>query len=173
MQRQTYDLMMDHVRSIYRAVTGSDLPHEVQGEEPPPPFGFDERLLHRFAELDACAHLLPDVGERVPPLSFAPPVEVIDRGSELVVQAALPGVQERDVSVELISGALVISGLRHGEPTNGQVYRHAEIPRGPFRRVLPLRTEGASEPLRVEMKDGLLRIAIAKRGAKGGAVAKA
>jgi HSP20 family molecular chaperone IbpA len=173
MQRQTYDLMMDHVRSIYRAVTGSDLPHEVHGGEPPPPFGFDELLLRRFAELDACAHLVPDVGERVPPLSFAPAVEVIDRGSELVVQAAVPGVHEEDVSVELINGALVISGLRHGEPTNGQVYRHAEIPRGPFRRVLPLRTERPTEPLRVEVKDGLLRVVMAKHGAKGGAVAKA
>jgi HSP20 family molecular chaperone IbpA len=173
MQRQTYDLMIDHVRSIYRAVTGSELPHEARSGEPPPAFGFDEILLRRFAELDACAHLVPPIGERVPPLTFSPPVEVIDRGGELVVQVALPGVNRDDITVEVIGGYLVIAGLRHGEPTNGQVYRHAEIPRGPFRRVLPLPTEAAPEPLRIDVKEGLLRVTMPKQGAKGGGVAKA
>ena len=173
MQRQTYELMIDHVRSIYRAVTGSELPHDPRAAEPPTPHGPDEILLRRFAELDAWAHLLPYVAERVPPLSFAPPVEVIDRGGEIVVQAALPGVRKEEVLVDIVDGALVISGLRPGEPTNGQVYRHAEIPRGPFRRVVPLPQDASAEPLRLEVKDGLLRVALTKHGAKGGAVAKA
>jgi HSP20 family protein len=174
MQRQTYDLLIDHVRSIFRAVTGTDLPHETHTtDQPPPAFGFDELLLRRFAELDAWAHLVPPVAGRVPPLGFQPPIEVIDRGDEIVVQAAVPGVRREDVTVETIDGALVIAGLRRGEPTNGQVYRHAEIPRGPFRRVLPLPTEAAPEPLRVEVKEGLVRVAMSKHGAKGGAVAKA
>jgi HSP20 family protein len=173
MQRQTYDLMIDHVRSIYRAVTGGDLPHETRAGEPPPAFGFDEVLMHRFAELDACARFVPQIGTRVPPLGFQPPIEVIDRGADLVVQVALPGVAREDVTVEVVGGMLVIAGLRHGEPINGQVYRHAEIPRGPFRRVLPVPTEAATEPLRVEVKDGLLRVAMPKHGAKGGGVAKA
>jgi HSP20 family molecular chaperone IbpA len=173
MQRQTYDLMLDQVRSIFRAVSGSELPHDAHTGQPPPPFGFDELLLRRFAELEVCVHLLPQIAERVPSVSFVPPVEVLERENELVIQVAVPGVRKEDVSADLIEGALVISGLRQGEPTDGQIYRHAEIPRGPFRRVLPLRTESLSEPLRVEVKEGLLRVSLAKRGAPGGAVAKA
>lgn len=173
MQRPTYELMIDHVRSIYRAVTGGELPHETRAAEPQPAHVPDEILLRRFAELDAWAHLVPALAARVPPLSFTPSVEVIDRGGEIVVQAALPGVRKEEVVVDTVAGALVISGLRPGEPTNGQVYRHAEIPRGPFRRVVPLPADAATEPLRVELKDGLLRVALTKHGSKGGAVAKA
>jgi HSP20 family molecular chaperone IbpA len=173
MQRQTYDLMIDHVRSIYRAVTGGELPHETRLGEPPPAFGFDEILMHRFAELDACTRLVPQVSARVPPLGFSPPIEIIDRGADLVVQVAVPGVAREDVTVDAVGNVLVIAGLRHGEPVNGHTYRHAEIPRGPFRRVLPLPIEAAAEPLRIEVKDGLLRVAMPKHGGKGGGVAKA
>jgi HSP20 family molecular chaperone IbpA len=173
MQRQIYDLMMDHVRSIYRAATGADLPHEREGGGPPLREGADDFLLLRFAELDVLAHLVPNLAGRVPPLSFSPPVEVIDRGGEIVVQVALPGVRNDDVSVQVVEGMLVILGLRQGEPTNGQVYRYTEIPRGPFRRLLPLPAEAMHEPLRVEVKEGLLRVSLPKHGAKGGAFAKA
>jgi HSP20 family protein len=173
MQRQIYDLIIDHVRSIYRAATGAELPHDPQSGGPPFREGSDDLLLLRFGELDALTHLVPSLAERVPPLSFSPPVEVIDRGAEIVVHVALPGVRNDDVSVQAIDGMLVISGLRHGEPTNGQVYRYTEIPRGPFRRILPLPAEAMHEPLRTEVKEGLLRVSLPKRGAKGGTVAKA
>jgi HSP20 family protein len=170
MQRQIYDLMLDHVRSIYRAATGAELPREP---ESPPRAGSEEQLLARFAELHALAHLVPSVAERVPPLSFSPPVEILDRDGEVVVQVALPGVRHEDISVQTVEGTLVIAGLRRGEPTNGQVYRYTEIPRGPFRRVLPLPPDVQREPLRVEVKDGLLQVLLSKHGVKGGAVAKA
>ena len=173
MQRQIYDLIIDHVRSIYRAATGAELPQDPQSAGPPLREGSEDLLILQFAQLDALAHLVPNLAERVPPLSFAPPVEVIDRGTEIVVQVALPGVRNEDVSVQAADGMLVISGLRPGEPTNGQVYRYTEIPRGPFRRILPLPAEAMHEPLRVEAKEGLLRVSLTKRGAKGGAFAKA
>src|SRR6185369_16383256 len=98
MQRQTYDLMIDHVRSIYRATTGGELP-EHPGAELSSVSTVDETLLRRFAELDALAHFVPQIAERVPPLGFSPPIEVIERGNEVVIQAATPGVRKEDLSV--------------------------------------------------------------------------
>jgi len=165
MHRLTYDIMRDQVRAIYQAVTGAELPEkaEVPGALPLPAGPeASEVVSRRFAELDAYARLLPGVAARVPPFAFAPLVDVVEREKELVVEVALPGVTKDDVQVELSGGLLVITGVRAGEPPNGRGYRYAEIPRGPFRRVLALPPDVSGDARRVEVEHGVARIRLHK-----------
>jgi HSP20 family molecular chaperone IbpA len=159
MNATTLELMHDHVRAIYRAVTGSDLPEpEAAGAEAPS----EDLVAQRFAELESFARSLPTVAERVPPFSFAPPLDAIGTEKELVIELAVPGVDRRDVEVELSQDLLVIAGSRGGErPTDGRTYFHAEIPRGPFRRVVRLPFAVGGSP-RVEVEQGLIRVTMTR-----------
>lgn len=158
MQPQIIQSMHDQVRAIYRALTGEDVvEREVVPEPIPEPIkDTDETVARRFAELEAMARALPAVVERVPPFTFTPPVDIIAAGSAVVVELALPGLDRDEITLEQRPGALVISGVRRGRPERGGVF-HAEIPRGPFLRTIPLPLPLEGEP-RLELDRGVLRI---------------
>src|SRR5262244_2129142 len=100
MHRQTHELMLDHVRAIFHAVTGGELP-KIDGPATLPSGEAGADLVaRRFAELDTLARLLPSVAARVPPFAFSPLVDVLQltkRKPELLIEVALPGVSEGDV----------------------------------------------------------------------------
>ena len=162
MHRSTYELMREQVRAIHRALTGSDLP-EGDGHTPSGlPASTPEIVARRFTDLEAIARTLSVVAERVPPFAFSPPIDVIDEENELLIEAAIPGVDKSDVTVDLSGDVLVIAGVRVGErASNGRAFRHAEIPRGPFRRVVLLPYPVMGEP-RAEVERGMIRIHLAK-----------
>lgn len=165
MQRMTYELMRDHVRAIFAAVTGGELPqHPETRGSPRLPSGPEatDLIARRFAELEAFARMIPEVAASLPPFAFTPPLDIIDRERELVVEVAVPGATRDDVNVDVSGGVLVISGVRAGEPTNGHVFRHAEIPRGPFRRTVILPAEVNTETKQVQVADGIIQIKLAK-----------
>src|SRR5262249_1948379 len=142
-----------------RALTGVDLPDPPASISPDVPI---EEVARRFADLDALARLVPAVVERVPPFSFAPPFDAIDEQRELLIELAVPGLDRSDAPVERPDELRVVSGIRSGERApNGRTYLHAEIPRGPFHRVIRLPFSTTSEP-RVEIDRGLIRIHLAK-----------
>ncbi|SRR6266702_2861205 len=174
MHRLTYELMRDHVRAIFSAVTGGELPQnpDARGSLPLPSSGPEaiDLIALRFAELDVCARLTPGVAASVPPFAFAPLLDVIDRDRDLIIELAVPGATQEDVSVEISSGVLVISGARASEPSDGRVFRHAEIPCGPFRRSVILPNDVSGEKKQVRVKDGIVQVTLPKVSA---AVAKA
>jgi HSP20 family molecular chaperone IbpA len=156
----TLELMRDQVRGIYRALTGSDMP-EAEPPASAPEVSVDD-VARRFAELETLARAIPAVVERVPPFSFAPPLDALEDDRELLIEVAVPGVDKGDVNVERNGDLLVISGVRLGERVaNGRSYLHAEIARGPFHRVVRLPSATAGEP-RIEVDRGLIRIRLAK-----------
>lgn len=163
MHRLTHDLMLDHVRAIYHAITGTELPElKMPAPLPPGPEAVDF-VAARFAELEAFARLIPAAAARVPPFAFAPQIDVVDRTKEFVVEVALPGVDRESVEAKVVGETLVISGVREWDArTNHRVYRHAEIPRGPFLRVLTLPPDVSGEPMRVEMTNGIMQIRLNK-----------
>ena len=160
----TVELMRDQVRAIYRALTGDEMP---EASEPPDPSAGDsdltmDEVARRFADLEAMARRIPVVTEKVPPFSFAPPVDACDDGQDLVIEIAVPGVRQEDVEVVRSGDLLTITGVRNGSRvSNGRNYFAAEIPRGPFHRALRLPYAVVSEP-RVELESGILRISLAK-----------
>lgn len=165
MTPQTIELMHEQVRAIYRAITGTDLIVPATGEQPKDeeePIVEDEVLKERFAHLDALARRIPAVGERVPPFSFNPPIDVIDEGQALVVEVAVAGVHRDDISVVRTDGSLEISGVRRGQRGgNGSAYVHAEIARGPFTRTIPVPEQFRTEP-DVKVERGVILVRLPK-----------
>lgn len=154
------ELMHDHVRAIHRAITGNDPPEAAATPAAPPPT--PEQVARDFAELESLARALPTVAERVPPFSFAPPLDVIGTERELIVELGVPGVEKDSVDVTLDDDRLVVTGARSTSAAlDGRIYLHAELPRGPFRRELQLPTATTGRP-RVEVDNGLVRVRIAK-----------
>ena len=157
MDPTTIELMLDQVRAIYRALAGADLPEPSTtvppGETPPA-----EEVLHGFANLEALARNMPSVIERVPPFSFSPPLDAFNDDHEILIELAVPGVERKDFKVERTGELVIISGFRRGErAANGRSYFHAEIPRGPFHRVVRLPYSMLGEP-RIEVNQGLIEI---------------
>lgn len=158
MQPEIIQSMHEQVRAIYRAVTGEDVANgEATPEGPEETDETDESVTRRFAELEVMARALPSVMARVPPFTFTPPIDVVAADGAVLIELALPGVDRDDITIERLEGALAISGLRRDSRAAEGGCFHAEIPRGPFFRTIPLPFPIESEP-RVELDRGVLRI---------------
>ena len=155
MHPELIEIMRDQVCTIYRAVTGADMPTvEAADCEPEPPL---EEVTRSFAELEAMARTNPVLSERVPPFSFTPPLDVFLDDEDLLIEVAVPGVDRKDVTVECGDGTIVISGIRRGRRGSNERTYSGEIPYGPFYRALrvPFPMTGATA---VDLERGLLRV---------------
>jgi len=73
------------------------------------------------------------------PSAFGPAMDLIDRADELVVRADLPGLEEKDISVEVDGRTLTIWGERHeSREQRDESYYFSERWEGSFRRSLEL-----------------------------------
>jgi HSP20 family molecular chaperone IbpA len=156
MHSELIEIMRDQVSTIYRAVTGTAMPElQSSSAEPEAPF---EAVTRSFAELEALARTLPLLAERIPPFSFAPPLDALHEGGDLVIEVAVPGVEREDVTVECAEGTLVISGIRRASRSaEPGTYSHGEIPWGPFYRSVRIPFSVHGEP-GVDLDRGLLRV---------------
>jgi HSP20 family protein len=59
---------------------------------------------------------------------WLPAIDVSKRDDQLVVRAELPGLDAKDVNVEVDNGMLTISGERHSERSYGSFYRAIPLP---------------------------------------------
>jgi HSP20 family protein len=92
---------------------------------------------------------------------WVPAVELAQREGNFIVSAELPGISDKDVTVEIDDDAIVIQGEREFEntETKGGMTR-TERMYGEFYRAIPL-PEGANvENARAEFKDGVLHISV-------------
>jgi HSP20 family molecular chaperone IbpA len=95
--------------------------------------------------------------------SWEPPVDVFETEGLVVVIAALPGVDEKAVSLAVDDGALVISGERAlpAELRTAVIHR-LELPRGYFERRVAL-PAGQYDQIRPRAQDGCLVVTLRKR----------
>jgi HSP20 family molecular chaperone IbpA len=160
MRETRLEMMHNHVRAIHRALTGSD-PPEPEARAPSAALT-PELVTQRFAELEAVARSLPPIADRVAPFSFSPPLDVIGTEREVIVELGVPGVEHTDLDVAVLGNALVVSGaLATDTPLDGRIYFHAEMPRGPFRREVPLPLPISGTP-RIDVDKGVIRVRLAK-----------
>ncbi|HEU0129530.1 MAG TPA: Hsp20/alpha crystallin family protein [Mycobacteriales bacterium] len=93
---------------------------------------------------------------------FVPPVELLTRGSDVVIRLELPGVDvERDVEVEVDKGRLVVKGERRdeqGEQAGGYLVR--ELRYGSFRREFALPEGVSAENVEAHYDQGMLEVVV-------------
>ena len=122
-------------------------------------------LIRRIAEdMDRMFEGFPFVDRLSPGAEmegFTPKVDILKQDGKLLVRADLPGVDLKDVTVEISDDAIVIEGERtyeHEEDKEG-VYR-VERSYGRFHREIPLPENVKVDTATATFKNGVLEIAI-------------
>jgi HSP20 family protein len=91
------------------------------------------------------------------------PIEVADTGTGIKVVAELPGVAEKDVTVELVGNTLTLKGEKKAsEEQQGDGCYLAERRYGTFARTLQLPFEVAADQVEAVFKNGVLTITLPK-----------
>lgn len=103
-------------------------------------------------------------------MEFMPAIDVKENGKKLMVKAELPGMEQKDVEVELDDDCLVLRGKKEEEKSEkgDNWYRH-ERRFGSFERMIPLPWNLADQPAEAEavFKNGVLTVEVAKpKGAR-------
>jgi HSP20 family protein len=113
-------------------------------------FGFGRGLLATGFErsLDALAAA-----------TWAPQVEVLERGNQLTIRADLPGMTKNDVKVDVDDNSLVIRGERKSEREEDEEgYYRSERSYGSFYRRIPLPSGAKAEEATADFRNGVLEI---------------
>ena len=95
--------------------------------------------------------------------SFMPEIDVKETDKEFRVTADLPGMDEKDLEVTFVDGALSIKGEKREEheEEKGDVY-HAERRYGAFERVIPLSSDIDLNKAKATFKKGVLKVTLPK-----------
>lgn len=94
---------------------------------------------------------------------WKPAVDVYEDDDKLVIKAELPGVDKKDISVDLNDGVLTLAGTRSYEnEVKEEHYYHRERAYGKFHRSFTLPAGHDPEKIKADFKDGLLRIEVPK-----------
>ncbi len=95
--------------------------------------------------------------------SKVPCVDVIDKGTEILVKAELPGVEKKDLDISVTKNSVTIKGTtRHEETEEKGDYYHSEISQASYQRTIMLPSEVFEEKAKAKFKDGILKLTLPK-----------
>ncbi len=95
-------------------------------------------------------------------VSWEPPIDMLETEREVLVFAALPGVDAENAGAVIRDGALIISGERQLPPElRTAVIHRMELPQGHFERRVPL-PPGRYDGVRRAASHGCLVITLSK-----------
>ena len=92
-----------------------------------------------------------------------PLLDVYETDSIIEVSVDLPGVEKKDVEVNVSNGFLTISGERKntsGESTEGRIWQ--ETSHGTFKRSFELTDAVVEDKIKAQFKNGVLKISFPK-----------
>jgi len=98
---------------------------------------------------------LPAGGER----TWMPAVEVRQKDNNIIVSADLPGIDPKDVKIEVQDNTLMLRGERKQERTEEREgFRRSERVYGAFFRAIPLPEGADTERAKADFRNGVLEI---------------
>ena len=114
-----------------------------------------EQMMHQ-----AFSHSLENGDSR---LSYSPLMNVSETESDYLVMMDLPGVEKKDVDVNLSNGIVIVSGERKTSE-KGDENNHIwhETTYGTFSRSFELASDIIEDKIKANFKDGVLNITIPK-----------
>ena len=117
---------------------------------------FDQLMSKQFP------HFQEEVG-----VSFAqgayPKVNIYEHDDNISIVAEIPGLDKKNVSVDVEDQVLTISGDKHGFDDSGAKCITRELKQSSFKRSFNLGEHLDGEDVTASFKDGLLSIAIPKK----------
>ena len=96
--------------------------------------------------------------------SWAPAVDILEKDNELVLRADMPGLDPKDVDIQVQNGTLTLRGERKFESdVKEDNFRRLEWAYGSFVRSFSLPQTVDSEKVKAEYKNGVLEVKLPKR----------
>lgn len=96
--------------------------------------------------------------------TWSPAVDIFETEGEIVVKAELPGVDRKDITLNLENNVLMLKGERRFEKeTKEENYHRIERAYGGFSRAFSIPAIVDEEKIRADYRDGVLKIALPKR----------
>jgi HSP20 family protein len=94
---------------------------------------------------------------------WAPAIELKETDTALILKAAIPGFESKDLDVHVSENAVSIAGNHHEEKrTEEKGYFRSELQYGQFQRTVPLPVSVKHEQVQSEFKDGVLILTLPK-----------
>lgn len=91
--------------------------------------------------------------------AIKPKVDVYGTDKEYVIEAELPGIEEKDLSIELKDNVLILfAEKKHEEKKEDKGYYRVERSYGSFRRVLDVPDDADKDNINAKLKKGVLCI---------------
>ncbi|XFA72721.1 Hsp20/alpha crystallin family protein [Thermosynechococcaceae cyanobacterium Okahandja] len=107
--------------------------------------------------------LLPLTKDTRNGITFVPPAEMEETGDEIRLKLEIPGMEAKDLNVEVAAEAVSISGERKSETkTEEKGVTRTEFRYGKFSRVIPLPARIQNDKVHAEYKDGVLTLTLPK-----------
>lgn len=126
------------------------------------------RYRQPWQDMDLMRHQLDQLFSEIarsaePQTAWRPAVELKDSGDHFVVRAELPGLEAKDLNVEVTREAVSIAGERRQSQTTTEkgVFR-SEFRYGQFHRVVPLPVEVQNDQVQADYTNGILTLTLPK-----------
>ena len=92
-----------------------------------------------------------------------PAVDLFEKDDHFVIKAELPGVDKKDIKVDLKDRVLTLSGERtRDHEVKEENYYRKERSYGKFQRAFRLPADVDSDKIKAEFKDGVLQVEVPK-----------
>jgi HSP20 family protein len=96
--------------------------------------------------------------------SWSPAVDIFETEAEIVVKAELPGMDRKDITLNLEKNVLTLKGERRFQKeTKEDNYHRIERSYGGFSRSFSIPATVDDERINAEYKDGVLKIVLPKK----------
>ncbi|MCA2628551.1 MULTISPECIES: Hsp20/alpha crystallin family protein [unclassified Microcystis] len=96
-------------------------------------------------------------------LSFIPAAEITETPEAVQLKLEIPGMEAKDLNVEVTADSLTINGERKSEiKTEEEGFTRTEFRYGKFHRVIPLPVQVDNNNVAAEYKDGILNLTLPK-----------
>lgn len=99
--------------------------------------------------------------------AFTPSTDIVESENEIRISAELPGLEQKDVKVELVQDVLTISGEKKSEKEENSEKRHmVERSYGAFSRSVQLPEGVKPEDIGAKIQNGVLTVTVKKPAAQ-------
>ena len=96
--------------------------------------------------------------------TWSPAVDIYETEGEIVVKAELPGMDRKDIALNLENNVLTLRGERRFEKeTKEENYHRIERSYGGFSRAFSIPATVDEEKIQADYKDGVLKILLPKK----------
>ncbi len=94
---------------------------------------------------------------------IVPEIDLFETNGDVVVKAAIPGMEAKDIKVQCNEGILNLSGeYKKEEETKEKAFYRREISSGEFHRQIAMPTEVIADKAKATYKNGVLEIHLPK-----------